>query len=222
MPRTLLQAVNEIFRRTSLVAGDAAALTSLTDSPRQVAIDQAVQVVNEGIEELYTTAEMALPNEQAESAITLVAGTRAYTLASDLIQLHWPIRDTTNRQFILEFPGGYDAMLSLDIEQDDTGLPHFAVIRPTDGKLHLDRTPTSAEAGRVYTYQYDKSLALVSASDTVPFNDAVFRAMVPAWVQLFKRERRNEFDGDLYRLNLGRASRLLTQKQMRTSYNPRV
>lgn len=219
--KTLLQAINEIFKRSALIAGDAGALTSLTDSARQVSIDQAVQVVNEGIDELYTTSSVPQPNEQSESSISLVAGTRAYTLASDLIQLRWPIIDKTNTQFLFQYPGGYNAILLGDPEQDDTGQPHYAAIRPTDGKLYLDRAPTSVEAGRVYTYQYDKTLELDAAADTVPFNDTVFRAMVPAWVQLFKRERRNEFDEPLYRQSIGRASRLLTQRQMRTSYNPR-
>jgi hypothetical protein len=181
----------------------------------------AVQVVNEGIDELYSTAEVSLPNEQGSSSITLVAGTRAYSLASDVVQLLWPLVDRTNSQIIEEFPGGYNALLTHDLEQDDTGLPHYAVIRPTDGLLHLDVAPTSVEAGRIYTYQYDKNLALTLAASTVPFSDAVFRAMVPVWVQLFKRERRNEFDSELFRASIGRASRLLTQKQMRTNYCPR-
>lgn len=219
--KTLLNCVNEILRRTAIIAGDAGLLTSLTDSARQVSIDQAVQVVNEGIDELYTTAEVAHPNEQAESTVTLLNATRAYTLATDMIQLRWPFIDKTNTQFIYHYPGGYNAMLLSDPEQDDTGLPHYATIRPTDGKLYLDCAPTTVEAGRVYTYQYDKSLELTVAASMVPFNDTVFRAMVPAWVQLFKRERRNEFDNDLYRLSVGRASRLLMQRQMRSSWNPR-
>lgn len=221
MAKTLLNCVNEILKRTSDIAGDAGALSSLTDSPRQVLIDLAVQVVNEGIDEVYTTSNTAMPNEQASSTITLATGTRAYALASDLVQLRWPFIDRTNNQYLTDYPGGYNAMLVADPEQDDTGLPHYGAIRPTDGFIHLDRAPTSAENGRVYTYQYDKNLALTVAASTVPFSDAVFRAMVPVWVQLFKRERKNQFDGELYRLNLGRASALLTQKQARTSYNPR-
>lgn len=65
MAKTLLNCVNEIFKRTSLIAGDAGALTSLTDAARQPAIDQAVQVVNEGILYLYNQSEVPLPNEQA-------------------------------------------------------------------------------------------------------------------------------------------------------------
>lgn len=221
MAKTLLESVNEVLTRVGLVSGDSGALTSLTDSARQVSIDQAVQVINEGIDELYSTSGMAQPNEQAESSFTLVTSTRAYSLASDLVQIRWPLIDKTNSQLIYEAAGGYDSLLLLDLEQDDTGLPYCAAIRPTDGKLFLDRAPTASENGRVYTYQYDKDLVLDAAADTVPFSDAVFRAMVPAWVQLWKREKRHEFDSDMFKTSVGRASRLLTQKQPRTDWSPR-
>ena len=221
MAKTLLNGTNEILKRVGLIAGDAGLLTTLTDSGRQVAIDVSVQVINEGIEELYTTSELPMPNEQSSNTITLVTATRNYTLQTNLVTLRWPLIDRTNSQFIHEFPGGYNAMLLRDPEQDDTGLPHYGAIRPTDGALYLDVAPTSVENGRVYTYQYEKNLALSAAADTVPFNDPVFRAMVPVWVQLWKRERRNEFDGDLYNVSMGRASRLLSLLPARTSYSPR-
>lgn len=221
MAKTLLNCVNEILKRVAVIAGDAGALTTLTDSARQVSVDVAVQVVNEGIDDLYATTGIAQPNEQSESTLVLIAGTRAYTLHADLLQLRYPMIDRTNTQFIQEYPGGYNAMLVADPEQDDTGLPLYGAFRPTDGKFFLDRAPTAVEAGRTYYYQFDKNLAMSTAAATVPFNDAVFRAMVPVWVQLWKRERRNEFDGELYRKNLGTASAYLTQKQARTSYAPR-
>ena len=221
MAKTLLNATNEILKRVGIIAGDAGLLTTLTDSARQVSVDAAVQVVNEGISALYSTSEHALPNQQAEGTITLVTGTRAYALAATMTQMRWPLRDKTNSQRIHEYPGGYNAMLDADIEQDDTGLPYYAAIKPTNGELHLDRAPTSAENGRIYTYQYDKDLVLTLAADSVPFKDEVFRAMVPVWVQLWKRERRNEFDGELHRAALGLASRVLTQQQPRTNWSPR-
>lgn len=221
MAKTLLQCVNAILKRTQIITGDAGELSSLTDSARQVSIDVATQVINEGISELYTTAEIAQPNEQGESTITLVLATRAYTLATDLVQLRWPMIDKTNTQWLQHYPGGYNAMLVGDPEQDDTGMPHYGAIRPTDGKLYLDRAPNAEDVGKVYTYQYDKSLRMTLAADTVPFNDDIFDAMVPAWVQLFRRDRQNDFDRDIFRLNVGRASRLLTQRQMRHHYSPR-
>lgn len=181
----------------------------------------AIQAVNETIDELYAATRSSKPNERSSSTITLVAAQQDYALASDLVQLNWPLIDRTNSQYIYEMDGGYDAILIQDLEQDDTGLPYFGAISPVDSKLYLDRKPTSAEAGRVYTYQYDKDLSLSVLTDTVPFTNATFRAMVPAFVQIWKREIRNEFDGDLFKVTIGRASRFVTLKQQRSSYSPR-
>lgn len=220
--KTLLEATNAILKRVKLIAGDSGELATLTDSARQTAIDAAVQAVNEGIDELYTSTGIALPDQQAEATITLATGTRTATLATGLVRIRWPFIDKTNTQRLFEYPGGYNAMLQGDPEQNDTGLPMYAAIRPTDGLLYLDRSPTSVENGRVYTYQYDKDTELDEAADQVPFNDIVFRAMVPVWAELWKREARGEFDEGSYRLSVGRAARLLTKTPARTHYNPRA
>lgn len=221
MAKTLLNGCNEILKRVGLIAGDAGALTTITDSARQPAIDTAIQVINEAISELYTVSEKPMPSEQVEATVTLATGTRAYTLATALVQMRWPMIDKTNTQFIYRYPGTYNDMLLNDPEQDDTGLPMYGTIRPTDGKLFLDRAPTSVENGRVYTYQYDKDLVLDEAADTMPFSDAVFRSMVPVWVQLWKRDKRKEFDQGIFSASIGAASRMLTQQQPRNSYSPR-
>lgn len=218
---TLLNCVNEVLKRVNVIAGDSELLTSLTDSARQHTIDIAVQVINEGIDELYSVTNKPIPNEQGESAITLVAGSRGYILASDLVQMRFPLIDKTNTQYIFQYPGDYNDMLRLDPEQDDTGLPRWGCISPVNGRLFLDRTPTSAESGKVYTYQYDRDLSMSVATNTVPFSAATFRAMVPAWVQLYKREMKNEFDGDLYKASLGRAARFSVDIQPRSHYSPR-
>jgi hypothetical protein len=219
--KTLLNSVNDILKRVGIIAGDAGVLTSLTDSARQVHIDQAIQVINEGIDELLSTTSKPVATEQKEATVTILTGVRAYSLATDLSQLRWPLIDKTNGQLITEYPGGYNAMLLADMEQDDTGLPRFAAIRATDGKLHVDRAPTSAENGRVYTYQYDKDTVLSAAADEVPFLNPVYRAMVPAWVELWNRSARNTFDKDLFRIHIGRAARLATQGQASNTWSPR-
>jgi hypothetical protein len=221
MAKTLLNGVNEVLKRVNEIAGDAAALTTLLDSARQHPIDLTVQVINEGVIKLYALPGLSLPKRQASSTITLVTSTRAYALAADVVTLHWPLIDRTNSQIIQQYPGGYNEMLLDDLEQDDTGLPQYAVIRPTDGYLYVDVAPTSTENGRVYTYQYDKSLLMTTAAATMPFTDEVFTAMVPAWVQLYKREKRNEFDTDLFRNALGEAARMVSQNPPRDSYSPR-
>lgn len=222
MAQTLLTAVNEILKRVRVIAGDSGEFTSLTDSARQPAIDIAVQVINEAMDALYTAADLAVPLEQAENTITLVQGTRSYALQSDLVQLTFPLIDKTNTQYIFEFKGGYNLMLVNDPEQDSDGLPLFAAISPVTGELYMDFAPTAADAGKIYTYQYDKDISMTLITDTVPFTDLVFRAMVPAWVQLWKREMRSEFDEALFNSNIGRAARLLPQKKARSSWSPRA
>jgi hypothetical protein len=219
--KTLLNCVNEIFKRVNNIAGDAAALTTLVDSARQHPIDVSIQVINEGIDELYSYTQEGLPKQQAETTITLATNTREYALASDLIRLHYPMVDRTNTQYISEFPGGYDAMLLWDIQQTFTGLPMYGCISPITGLLRVERAPTAAENGRIYTYEYEKDLGLVNATDTVPFSNAVFRSMVPMWVQLYKREMQGEFDEALYKAGIGRASRFLSELEPRPSYSPR-
>lgn len=221
MPKTLLNAVNEILKRVKVIAGDSGELTTLTDSSRQPAIDQAVQSVNEGIDELYTSVCKPKPLSQAESTITLVTSTRSYALATNMVELVWPLIDKTNNQYIFEYPGGYNQILQDDPEQDDDGLPHYAAISPINGELYMDVIPTSAENGNVYTYQYKKDLELSVLTDTVPFDNTTFRAMVPVWAELWKRDVRDDFDNGMYRASMGRAARTLSKVPARTSYSPR-
>lgn len=220
MAKTLLNSVNDMFKLASLTAGDQDALTSLTDSARQHDIDACVLALNQTIDELYSSSEVPMPEQRAESTITLVTGTRAYSLATNYNRLHWPFIDKNNSNYIYEY-SSYDDLLVRDPEQDDTGLPTYGVIRPNDSKLYLDVAPTAVENGAIYTYQYDKDLELSAASDQVPFNNVVYRAVIPAAFQVWKRERRAEFDEGLYRAHLGRASRLLTLVPQRTHYSPR-
>lgn len=221
MAKTLLNGVNEVLKRAKLIQGDSGALTTLSDSPRQVWIDNAVQAWNEIIEELYTISGKPLPKQLAESTITLVTDDRDYALQSDLTVLHWPFLDETNGQYIYEHTGGYLSLVaSQPIPADFTGLPLTAAIRPTDGELYLDRIPTANENGLVYKYRYDKDISLSAAADTFPFTDATFRALVPAVTEVFNLYHRREFAEGVYKKSLGVGSRLLTQIQPRDSWMP--
>jgi hypothetical protein len=174
------------------------------------------------MDEIYSYTQEGLPLQQAESTITLATNVREYTLASDLIRMHFPLIDRTHAQYITQFPGGYDAMLEWDIYQNQVGQPMYACISPIDGKLRVEQSPPASVNGYVYTYEYEKNLAMTLATDTVPFSDAVFRSMVPMWVQLYKREMEGEFDQPLYASALGRASRYLSQLEPRPNYLSRA
>jgi hypothetical protein len=218
---TLLDGVNETLTRVNVIAGNAGLLTSLTNSSIQHNIDVTRQVINEGMDELFSVSHRSLPQEQKESTIVLVTGQREYTFPSDFITLLWPFIDRVNTQYIWEYEMGYNELLLLDPQQVYTGLPIWGTISPITGNLRLDRAPDAAANGKTYFYEYEKNLALSGATDIFPFNDEVFRAMVPARAQLYKREMRNEFDQSLYTEAMGRASRIVTELKMRENYSPR-
>lgn len=219
MAKTLLQGVNEVLKRVQVIHGTSGDLTSLDNSGRQTFIDTAVQAWNEMVEQIFSDSSMALPKELEEATITLLTGDRDYALATNLVQLRWPFINETNGHFIAEHPGGYLNLVSQQlIPANYTGQPQLAAIRPTDGQLYLDRIPTSVENGDVYKYRFDKDVSLSIATSEFPFSDAVFRAMVPAVAEVWKRHQRNSFDNEMFRMSMGRAGRLLTQQQQRESY----
>lgn len=219
---TLLDGVNEVLKRVDLIQGDSGLLTTLSDSPRQTYIDLAVQVWNEAVEQLYTSSGKSMPKEMAEDSITLVTGTRSYALAADLIDLRWPLHNRVEGEYIREWEAGYHSLEKSQPQPDEwTGLAYTAAISPIDGTLYLERIPTAAENGRVYFYNYDKDVSLSLAADTFPFDDAVFRAMVPAVAELWQFQKNRDTDAALFKPNFGRAARLLTKQPMRDSWLPR-
>lgn len=220
---TLLDGVNEVLKRVGKIAGESGELLTLTDVARQRYVDTAVQIWNELVEQLYSESDLPMPKELAEDTITLVTDDRDYDLASDLVQLHWPLLDETNGQYITAYPGGYMQMvIDQPFPANETGLAMFAAIRPTDGQLYLDKIPTANENSRVYKYRYDKDVSLSEASDTFPFSDQVFRAMVPAVSEVWSKRHNNTFNESHFNSSMGRAARFLTKVQQRTSWNPRT
>jgi len=154
-----------------------------------------------------------------EDSVTLVTSTRAYSLASDLVQMLWPLLDETNGRFIYEYEDGYHALITQQIFPDNyTGIPYRGVIRPTDGLLYLDYIPTSDENGLIYKYRYLKDTILSVAADTFPCTDACFRALVPAGAEFVNRVHKNKFDEAMFKTSVGRAARLLGKPPQRNSY----
>lgn len=220
MAETLLTGVNEVLKRVGVITGDSTELTSFTDSGRQVWIDTAIQCWNEAIDDLYSNSGLARPNRFSEGTITLVAGTRAYAL-SDAQRVFWPFREDTNGWRIEEYTPGYQALVASQlVPANYTGRPLFGCIRPTDGYVYLDRIPQAGEAGLIFTYGYESDASLAATTDTMPFNDGVFRAMVPAVAALWERQQKRSMDSELYLSSIGRAARFLPRTPPRDSWLP--
>ena len=220
--KTLLNGVNEVLKKAKVLDADAGLLTSLTESAKQMYIDSAVQALNEALDELYSVTAISKPNQLKEGTITLVTSTKAYALATDMIMLrpeYHLIDETNNHQIEILDENGYWQIIEGDFQQNDTGLPAMAAIRPTDGKLVFERTPTSVENGRVYKYRYDKEMELDTAADEFPFNNTVFRALIPAATELWKLHHQQEFIERLYNNGMARAARALRALPARTSWD---
>lgn len=218
---TFLTGVNEVLERGKIL-DSSNHLTSLTDAGIQYWIDLSKKVWNELLDHVYTQAQKPLPRELAENTITLVADDRDYALASDLVQLHFPLIDETNGRYILEFRDGYlDLVKSQLIPSNYTGQPFYACIRPTDDQLYLDRIPQSTEAGQVYKYRYDKDVSLSLSSDTFPFKDAVYRALLPAAYELWALYANKEYNNGVFEASVGRAARMLITTQQRKTWAAR-
>lgn len=216
MPKTLLNVVSDVHKRTRR---NAETLTSLTNSALQLDIDTMVTVINEVVVDMATKGTVL--TESAEGTVTLVSGQREYDLPSDFAQLsdNEVMLDETYGNQIWPYPGGYSKLRRVQtIPSKFVGLPNHYVLNPETGMIRFDNEPGTNEAGRVYRFTYDKEITLSVATDTFPFGDPVVSALYPAFIQQWNRTQKQEFDQGAYDLSLANAARLMSQKQARKHY----
>lgn len=194
MATTFLIEVNNLLNRVGAIQGDASDLTSFTDSQHQPDIDVAVQAWNEVVRKLYSLG--TFQGEVAEGTITLATDTREYATASDFEQLAGTdytervMINASENQVIREYPGGWEKMYANQPDPTDhTGQPSFFAINKTNSKFRVDKTPTSGENGRAFTYLYQKRIALTLITDTFPFSDTVVDQLLPAVAEVWRAER---------------------------------
>lgn len=217
MPLTFLQGVNEALKRVGLIQGDAGALTSFTDSARQIDIDVMIQTWNETIQLLYEFG--VKPQEVAESTFTLVASTREYTLATDFEGFVTDPLDETNGNKLLAYPGGYVQMTEDQlIPANYTGRPIYYAVNPQNGKIRLDTAPTAAEASEIYTYRYTKDLEMSLIADTYPFSDQVARNLYSAVAQLWSFNRKESWNPAIFNKSMTLALKTLNVHESRDTY----
>jgi len=216
--KTLLQGTNEVLKRVQIVSENNL-LTSLTNSGKQVFIDLAIQAWNEAVDQLYSKAKTLKPYQAEEDLITIVSGQRVYSLPDDLIQMRFPLHEETEGLYLEEYPGGYEELRNIQSQPANyTGLPLSAAISPIEKELYLDRIPGSSEAGFKYKFFYWRDTVLEKASDTFPFDDGVFRALVPVVSEVWKLMQQNKFNSGTVKLSYGRALRMVKQTPADRTY----
>jgi hypothetical protein len=213
---TLLDAVNAVGSRAKFL-DTGGKLTQLEDSARQLYIDVAIQCWNEAIVELYDAAREPMPTELVEAVFQLVANQRLVSLPAGLVKLHFPLIQQSQGYQIFE--ADYLAIQRAQLTtQNFIGRPNYAAIDPVTGDLFLDRTPTIAEAGEIYTMWYDKDVLLSDATDTMPFNDTVYKMLIPAVTEKWKIEFNKEFTDGLWAKQMGLAARHLSRSVRHSHY----
>lgn len=226
MSYTLLNAVNLLLVHVREV-DSRGQLISLVDSARQPKIDLAVRAWNQAASLLFEQTAQPIPMQAREATITLEADKRKYPLAKDLIHIYFPLRHAATptqeaqgyriyQYAPEEEDGGYMRLLEEDRFPDNhQGRPQYAVITPDRRELYLDRTPTSSEAGEIYSYTYTRRIYMNNAGDTFPFGDAVVDSLVPVASEFWRGDIQNARDSGILRTFLAQAARVQNPRSLR-------
>ncbi|MEK9751630.1 MAG: hypothetical protein VW338_00240 [Rhodospirillaceae bacterium] len=211
MSRTLLQEVNAVLKKASVIQGSTGELSSLTDSALQVDIDLVVKAWNRVLLDLFRAGVKI--NTLSTGTLTLVTDTREYAVPSDYVEIADPVfLDNTLGNRLTPFPGGYTALRQhLLIPGNYTGLPNTWVINPTNNNIMLDNLPTSGENGRAYSYIYRATGLLSAAADTFVLRDDAVEAMEDAVEQMYARHKKGQFDQGAYQLSIAAAAQVARQ-----------
>ena len=186
---TFLQAVNEIFRRNGIIRGDTDTISTFSDTTHNASTQIAILAVQDELADLVS--DTLIPYEKTSSTITLATSTRTYSLAADFIRFYGVpsfYRAAENRR-VYEYPGGEEALrMNIYDFQTVTGDFNFWYWdSTTTKKVGVYQVPTTAENGEVWTYDYEKSVAVSTVSDVLPFHtDDESRAFVSMAGRRFK------------------------------------
>lgn len=191
---TFLEAINRILRVTTVMQWDDDNITSFTQNQHAATISLARQAVQHVVNDL-TTDRFLFP-EDAQDHLTMVTGTRTYSLASDFVRLQgkepWfhrlegAIGTQADGRFLAKYPGGEDA-LKKEVPQytHQQGTPQWYYFTD-DQEIGIYPIPESADNGAVYRYDYQKDTMPESESDSLPvYNDAQGYAFVDAAARVF-------------------------------------
>ena len=175
MSQTFLNAVNRVLRIGGVIRGDTDPITSFSDVQHGATMNLAIIAIQSTLTDL--TAFYDFPQERGSSSITLVAGTRLYSLATDFIEF-WQdnqfLYDAAQNNKLYEYDGG-ERQLSQDVPDyqsvaTQSGYPTWWY--NSEGmtqQIGLFSIPNASYAGRVLTYDYEKDVIPVNASDNMPF-----------------------------------------------------
>jgi len=170
---TLLECINRILRINAHIRGDTDEAASLTDLQHKAAIALAQVAIDSELADLVS--DRVIPKERTASAsLSLVAGTRVYTLPSNFTSFtNTPcFADVTNNRNIYEYPGGFD-LIKQEYPDYTTlqGYPNWWYWEYGDTTLKQVAFFQIPDAAYSLTYDYDASVLVTYAGDNLPFHN---------------------------------------------------
>lgn len=187
---TFLDGVNRLLRILQIIQGDDDALTTFDDSQHAADIQLAQIAIQDEL--AYLVADELIDYEKTSGTITLVSGTRSYQLATDFIRFYGTnasFYDSLGNQRIYELPGGEDSLRDADYQyKTNTGSPDtWYWDSTTSKKVAFYSVPDDSYNGIQLQYDYEKSVAVTAATDTLPFqNDQEGYAFIGCAARRFK------------------------------------
>lgn len=227
MSMDFITAVNRILRVNGLIRGDTDTLVTFNDQSHNSSSSLAQIAIQDEISEL--TGKGLIPAQFSSNTITLVTGTRTYTLPSDYIKLVGDppfFLDTTQNIQIYEYPGG-ENQLRIDIYdyRTQSGNPvYFYFETSSAAKVSFFQVPDAGANGRAFTYDYYASENVSASTDPLPLDTVdqqyAFCAMAGRRFKfLFEGKIDVPVDSDaVYREARARLFNLLGRKKAGTHY----
>jgi len=182
--------VNRLLRTNQIITGDDDSITTFSDTQHAADIELAQIAIQDELGDLV--ANKFIDYEKATATISLVTSTRTYTLASDFVRFYGSnpsFYDSTDNVRHYEYVGGEDALRDTDYQYKTTeGGPWAWYWDSTTSKsVAFYSVPQSTYNGRSLSYDYEKSVAVTVAADTIPLhNDEAAQAFISCAARRFK------------------------------------
>lgn len=196
---TFLECINRILRTCAVIRGDTDTVSTFSDTAHNASLNLAIVASQNELTRLIS--DRLIPYErQTSGTITTVSGTRTYTLASDFTRFYGVphFYDSSANRQIYEWPGGLEKLqIEIYTYATDTGTPNWWYWEPTSTKkVGFFEVPDSS--GTVLSYEYEGSVMVDTATDTMPFhNDEenfMFTEMAARRFKFMFEDVKNELD----------------------------
>lgn len=161
------------MRNNALLRGDTDAPSSFSDTNHNASLQIAQVAIQDELTNL--AADRLIPYEKASTSIGLTTGTRVYTMPDDFTSFYGYAHfyDSTANRLIYMYPGGLEQLqVAYPQYSTETGTPNWWYWEPgTTKKVGFHQIPDSSMNGRTLTFDYERSILVTDATDTMPFHN---------------------------------------------------